>query len=238
MLEFSKPTIEDKMRSKLAAAAFLAACTAMCTAQQQLNNQSVMKMHDAGMSDDLIATAINTQAGTYDTTMDGMIALKKAGIDDKLIQAMLVHSSAQNASLPPAAMIANAGGPPPTNGPHKPRVYVSSLGSGAGLLSLRNQSMEVSKDMERDCPAVAVTLNQANADYTVQLNHIEAGFFRDNQFQLADHNGDLVGTKIKGGASISGGVKRVCNAVLANWNAQTTPVGTIPPPTAAQPSAQ
>ena len=211
------------MRLKSAAVCFLAACAVVCSAQQQqLDNQSIVRMHDAGMSNNLILTAINTQAGTYNITTDGMIALKRAGIDDDVLQAMLLHASAQNVPPPPAAIADNTGGPPLT-GPHKPRVFITSLGTGAGLLSLRNQSMEVSKDMERDCPAITMTLNQPNADYTVQLNHIEAGFFRDNQFQLADHNGDLVGTKIKGGASVASGVKRVCSAVLADWNAHNLP---------------
>jgi hypothetical protein len=48
------------------------------------------------------------------------------------------------------------------------------------------------------------------ADYTVLLNHIELGLLnRDNQFQIADKNGDLI-SHTKEGGSINGGVKKAC----------------------------
>jgi hypothetical protein len=52
----------------------------------------------------------------------------------------------------------------------------------------------------------------------VLLNHIEAGFSRDNQIQVADKNGDIL--KTKEGGSIKGGVKSACNLILADWNKQ------------------
>jgi hypothetical protein len=77
--------------------------------------------------------------------------------------------------------------------------------------------MEMSKDFERECSDVRVTLNQQIADYTLVLNHIEVGWFgRDNQFQIADKNGDLL-SKTKEGGSINGGVKVACDTILADW---------------------
>ena len=76
--------------------------------------------------------------------------------------------------------------------------------------------MEMSKDFERACPDVQITLNQQTADYTVALNHIEHGFARDNQFQIADKNGDLL-TATKEGGSIKGGVRRACDQIIADW---------------------
>jgi hypothetical protein len=79
--------------------------------------------------------------------------------------------------------------------------------------------MEMSKDFEKACPDVRITLNQQMADYTVALNHIEHGFARDNQFQIADKNGDLL-TNTKEGGSIKSGVKKACAQILANWAAK------------------
>jgi hypothetical protein len=76
--------------------------------------------------------------------------------------------------------------------------------------------MEMSKDFEKDCPGVRVTLNQQMANYIVALNHIEHGFVRDNQFQIADKNGDLL-TNTKEGGSIKGGIKKACAQILADW---------------------
>jgi hypothetical protein len=98
----------------------------------------------------------------------------------------------------------------------EPRVFLQSASHGNTWNSRRDQSMEMSKDFEKVCPGVRVTVNQQMADYTVLLNHIEVGLFaRDNQMQVADKNGDLLQTKEGGG--IKGGVKKVCDLILADW---------------------
>jgi hypothetical protein len=77
--------------------------------------------------------------------------------------------------------------------------------------------MEMSKDLERDCPGARVTINQQMADYTINLNHIEVGLLvRDNQIQVANRDGDLI-SKTKEGGSIAGGMKKACELVLADW---------------------
>jgi hypothetical protein len=76
--------------------------------------------------------------------------------------------------------------------------------------------MEMSKDFEKDCPGVRISLNQQMADYTISLNHIEVGFSRDNQFQIANKDGDLI-SKTQEGGSIDGGVKKACTLILADW---------------------
>ena len=76
--------------------------------------------------------------------------------------------------------------------------------------------MEMSKDFERDCPTVKISINQQVADYTVALNHIEIGWARDNQFQVANKDGDLISTTKEGG-SIALGVKKACAVILADW---------------------
>jgi hypothetical protein len=77
--------------------------------------------------------------------------------------------------------------------------------------------MEMSKDFERDCSSVRISINQQTADYTVALNHIEIGLFiRDNQFQVANKDGDLISTTKEGG-SIAGGVKKACAIILEDW---------------------
>jgi len=72
------------VRKKILAIAFLAICP-LLFAQQALNNDAVIKLVKAGLSDDLIVTTINASAGTYDTSADGIIALKTAGVSDKVV---------------------------------------------------------------------------------------------------------------------------------------------------------
>jgi len=58
--------------------------------------------------------------------------------------------------------------------------------------------MEVTKDLEKNCSGVLVTLNQNNADYTVMLNREpkhNRGLLRSNgQIQGANRLGDVLGT--------------------------------------------
>jgi hypothetical protein len=98
----------------------------------------------------------------------------------------------------------------------KPRVFLQATSHGNQWNARRDQSMEMSKDFERECPELRITMNQQMADYSVVLNHIEHGFARDNQFQIADKNGDLL-TRTKEGGSIRGGVKKACATILADW---------------------
>lgn len=98
----------------------------------------------------------------------------------------------------------------------KPRVYLQAKSHGNTWNSRRDQSIEMAKDFQKNCPDVRISLVQTNADYTVILNHIEVGLFaRDNQMEVANKDGDLLATHEKGG--IKGGVKGVCNIILADW---------------------
>jgi hypothetical protein len=54
-----------------------------------MNNDSVMKMAKAGLGDDLVIQTINTQPGQYLTDADSLVALKGAGVSDRVITAMI-----------------------------------------------------------------------------------------------------------------------------------------------------
>lgn len=62
-------------------------------AQQAMNNDSVVKMVKAGLSDEIIVSTINSSPGTYDTSADALIALKTAGVSDKVISAIVAKLS-------------------------------------------------------------------------------------------------------------------------------------------------
>jgi hypothetical protein len=205
-------------------------CCLYASGQQSLNNAAVIKLANSGLSDDLIVTTINASAGAYDTSVDGMIALRNAGVSNKVVSALVMKASAappppteQTAAtqtmsgVPPAgAQSFISGSVPATPTGNKPRVFLQSKSSGNQWAAARDQSMEMSKDFEKDCPDVRLSLNQQAADYTVALNHIEAGFSRDNQIQIANRDGDLI-SKTKEGGSIRGGVKKACDLILNDW---------------------
>ena len=53
------------------------------------------------------------------------------------------------------------------------------------------------------------------ADYTIVLNHLEVGWSRNNQMQIAARNGDQLA--MGEGGSINGRVKQACILILTNW---------------------
>lgn len=89
-------------------AALLFSSSFAANAQQALDNAAVLKLHTAGLSDDLIAQTIASSPGHYDTGLDGMIALKKAGLGDKVISAMVSKNANPNGVAP--AAVAGPGG--------------------------------------------------------------------------------------------------------------------------------
>ena len=92
------------MRKSVLAVLFLASCSFLL-AQQAMNNDSVIQLVKAGLSDDLIVTTINSSPGAYDTSANGLIALKQGGASDKVVSAILMRSSGASAAAPstPAA---------------------------------------------------------------------------------------------------------------------------------------
>ena len=93
------------MRKNLLAVLFLVFAS-LLSAQQTLNNDGVIKMAKAGLSEDVIATAVTSSPGTFDTSADALIALKSAGVGDKVVAAMVARASGAVAA--PAATASSA----------------------------------------------------------------------------------------------------------------------------------
>jgi hypothetical protein len=95
---------------KLLLSLLFVAISSLLTAQQALNNDAIVKLSKAGLSDDVIVSTINSSAGAYDTSADGLIALKSAGVSDKVVAALVTKAAAptaQPAVAAPAAMDEN-----------------------------------------------------------------------------------------------------------------------------------
>lgn len=153
----------------------------------------------------------------------------------------------------------------------KPRVFiqgkgsenVSSNGAGGGghhwgtwgsksTIDSHDESMEVTKDFQKDCSGVTVTINQANADYIVMMNRESKqnrGLLRtNNQIQVANKAGDILGSKAT--HTVGNAAKDACNLIMADWqthgrlNAQEAPSAppsqtpTVQPAVQTTPAAQ
>lgn len=113
------------MFKNILAIAFLAICP-LLVAQQSLNNDAVIKLVKAGLSDDLIVSTVNAQPGAFDTSTDGIIALKTAGASDRVVAAIVGKAAtpapATMASIPaPAPAMDDPDNPAAA---HDPGVYL------------------------------------------------------------------------------------------------------------------
>jgi hypothetical protein len=68
-------------------------------AQEPLTNDSVVKMVKAGISEDVILSMVKTQPAKYTVTPDQLIALKAAGVPDKVVAAMVDKSAGGGATV-------------------------------------------------------------------------------------------------------------------------------------------
>ncbi|MFZ0730729.1 MAG: hypothetical protein WAM79_00255 [Candidatus Sulfotelmatobacter sp.] len=151
------------------------------------------------------------------------------------------------------------------NAQDKPRVFVqgkgsenvSSNGSGGGghhwaawgsksTIDSHDESMEVTKDLEKNCEGVTVTINESNADYIVMMNRESKqnrGLLRTNsQIQIANKAGDVIGTNAT--RTVGNAAKDSCGIILADWqahgpmNVPTPAAAPTPQPATVQPAIQ
>ena len=129
-------------------------------AQQALDNASVMKLVKAGLSEDLIVTTINTSAGNYDTSANGLIALKKAGATDKVIAAVLLKASGASAVAPaPTPATSN----PAPAGSGSSSVGLAPGGLPAGVDSIGVYYLDKNGSTWQEVPAEVVNFKAGGA---------------------------------------------------------------------------
>ncbi|HEV1284407.1 MAG TPA: hypothetical protein VNU44_03825 [Bryobacteraceae bacterium] len=68
-------------------------------AHQPLTNDSVITLAKAGFDEMFILQLIRNSRTNFDTSVDGLVAMKKAGVSEELLRLMAMPQ----ASLPPAA---------------------------------------------------------------------------------------------------------------------------------------
>jgi hypothetical protein len=210
------------VRKNILAAAFLA-ISSLLVAQQALTNDSVIKLVKAGLSDDLIVSTVNAQAGTYDTSTDGLIALKTSGVGDKVVAAIVAKGTAPAAiqAAGPATAPTQQTAPPPfhsTDG--KIRIYVTDHpifesngiamasgnrhGGSAGAATHTQagddpRTVEVQADIVKLCPANVIASNNPDrSDYVLVFRR--RGGERSSMFAM----GGLTGLALSAGAKVDG----------------------------------
>jgi hypothetical protein len=100
---------------------------AVClSAEVVLTNDTVLKLFKAGIGEESIVGMVNQQPGIYALSTDDLVALKKAGVTQKIIAAMLVRNGA-----PDVAPIH-----PVPNGGTKPRLELTSSSDQSSVVEI------------------------------------------------------------------------------------------------------
>jgi hypothetical protein len=98
------------MRTLIIPIVVLAVFTAHVDAQETLTNDSIVKLVKAGLGEETVLTVVNQQPATFSLKPDDLVALKTAGVSDKIIAAMVAKGQAKSG---PAATAATSADPAP-----------------------------------------------------------------------------------------------------------------------------
>jgi hypothetical protein len=120
-------------------ASLLAALGTAARAQEVMTNQSVIEMVKGGLSERVILAKIRTSPTKFDTSTDALISLKKNGVPEKVIEAIMSPSAAAAAPAPAAPAPPSAPSvamtPVPAPGPSRPTVYLIVGGKEVELMA-------------------------------------------------------------------------------------------------------
>lgn len=90
------------MRHTIACIIFLLFSVTL-NAQETLTNETILKLVNAGIGEDTIVAMVNQHPGRYSLSADGLVALKTAGVSDKILAAMIVKAGISNPPVTPVA---------------------------------------------------------------------------------------------------------------------------------------
>ena len=99
-------------------------------AQEVLTNDSVVSMVKGGLSEGVVLARIRSSPANFDTSTNSLLALKKAGVSDKVIEAMVSAPRSGAAAAAPAAPTPTA--PSAATSAPPPSVSASARSSAGG----------------------------------------------------------------------------------------------------------
>jgi hypothetical protein len=130
--------MDMKFSNVIAAALFISAPVA---AQEVLTNQSVTTLISAGLGEQTIIAKIKASPSAFKTEASDLIALKKQGVSDAIIAAMIDASSSSSVS----ALAMGASDSPDPRAPHASGIYLLHTGNPAKMVRIDATSANQTK---------------------------------------------------------------------------------------------
>ena len=185
---------------------------------QTLTNSSILELIDTGLSSDLIVTMIETYPSEFETDLAKILELKKAGVPDEVLQAMLKAVAVPKRYDPSSddqllIYVSDSDSWSMSGG------FAGGWGSSGGLVGgvTRGggspQTAEIIKTLRERCPDLQATMDKEKADYFIILEH-EGGkglFRKDNKVVVFDSAGTSVFSNST--RSLGNSVKDACKAI-------------------------
>jgi hypothetical protein len=159
----------------------LAALVVGVGAQETLTNESIVSMVKGGLSEAVVLARIRSGPANFDTSTNSLVALKKAGVSDKVIEAMVSAPKAGGASAAapaaPAPPAAGTATPPPAvsaaarssaggAATNLPRDSIYHL-NGAKYQELQPQVIEIETNVAFFSQKSEVVLGGRKAEYRI-----------------------------------------------------------------------
>ena len=130
----SHSSLRCSMKPKNLSLSFLTVCFIICLtgllAAAVLTNADIIKLKTAGLSDDLIISTIESSPCSFELSVDNLIKLKKAGVTEKVLQAMMEKNSDKGhsknipeSSTPESGAIATKENRDDPMSPHRAGIY-------------------------------------------------------------------------------------------------------------------
>ena len=146
-------------------------------AQNALNNESVIKLVKAGLTDDLILSTINASPGTYDTSADGLATLKSSGVSDKVVAALVARALHNAPAVPTPDSLSG-----PAVAEHvapAPLTYTASDVQSGGQPKIfvkadQDFAVALTAALNKKRAGATVVLNQQDAEYILQSAGVAA----------------------------------------------------------------
>ena len=171
--------------------------------QKPLNNDGVIKMVQAHLSESVIVSAIQSSPAQYDTSPDGLIALQKAGVTQNEMNAIMAAQQAANgggaATASANAAAGGAAATPTAPGPRWQMPTVAVLQNGAA------QQLPMEKTQLAETKTKPQSLASLAGDSAVTQG-IQAGV-SDVSWAAASHmNSAIGGSAVQQAGGIFGGM--------------------------------
>ena len=116
-------------------------------AQQPMNNDSIIKLIQAGLSEDLIVSTINASPAGYDTSVDGLIELKSAGVSEKVMAAIMAKTIGGTPAASATTAVATA---PAQAQDGRPRIAILDITPAEGARTIGSFETVVDDSSYRD----------------------------------------------------------------------------------------